>query len=151
MKPNRIIAVGILATGLTVAFGQAAASDDTVAKVSRVEGNTLVNQGAEYVPASDGLPLREGDLVMAMEGGSATITFSDGCVYKLDENMILTVGAADSCTRGLFSLSQANPFPAATGLTTGAAFAGLTGLIIAGAAIAGSDDVRIDRPRPPSP
>ena len=119
--------------------------------MTRVEGSALVNQGAEYVPASDGLSLREGDLVMAMDGASATITFSDGCVYKLDENTILTVGAADSCTRGLFMLSQANPFPAATGLTAGAAFAGLTGLIIAGSAIAGSDEVRIDRPRPPSP
>ena len=88
---------------------------------------------------------------MAMEGGTATITYSDGCVYKLDENTILTVGAADSCTRGLFLLSQANPFPAATGLAAGSAFVGLTGLIIAGGAIAGTDEIRVERPRPPSP
>ena len=52
MKPNRIIAAGILATGLTVAFGQAAASDDTVATVTRVEASALGHQGAAYVPVT---------------------------------------------------------------------------------------------------
>ena len=153
MKPHRIVAAGILATGLTVAFGQAAASEP-VATITQIDGIALVSQGSDYVTATAGMSLREGDRLMAMEGGSATITYKDGCVHNLADNTIATVGSVESCATGALASSQVGPYVAAAApaATVGAAIAGVVGVIVIAGAIGDNDnDTRIQLPRPPSP
>jgi hypothetical protein len=151
MKPHRIVAAGILATGLTVAFGQAAANEP-VATVTHIDGIALVSQGSDYVTATAGMSLREGDRLMAMEGGSATITYKDGCVHNLADNTIATVGSVESCATGALASSQVGPYvaQAVPAATMGLVVAGVVGAIVIGGAIGDSDnDTRIQLPPPP--
>ena len=155
MKPHRIVAAGILATGLTVAFGQAAASEP-VATITQIDGIALVSQGSDYVTATSGMSLREGDRLMAMEGGNATITYANGCVHSLADNTITTIGSAESCANGSLASSQVGPYVAqaagGNNAAIGAAIAGVVGVIVVAGAIGDDDnDTRIQLPPPPSP
>ena len=153
MKPNRIVAAGILAAGLTVAFGQAAASEP-VATITHIDGIALVGQGSDYVTATSGMSLREGDRLMAMEGGSATITYTNGCVHNLADNTIATVGSAESCANGSLASTQVGPYvaQAVAPATMGLVVAGVAGAVIIGSQIGDSDnDTRIQLPPTPSP
>lgn len=78
----------------TVATASAA---DSVGTLSGIEGHTFVSQGAQYVKGRVGMKLMEGDRLMAMEGGSAVVSFVDGCRYELTENELLSVGPVSSC------------------------------------------------------
>jgi hypothetical protein len=136
-----------LVTGLFVGYASANPAE-TVATLSQVSGLTLINQEADYVTATPGMALREGDRMMAMDGASATITFQDGCVYQLPPNSVLTVGGPESCSAGTLAAAKVGPViaqaaPAVDGFASpGLIAAGVLGtvVIVGAASNTGSDN-----------
>ena len=83
---------GLGGMGLALAADQA-----SIATVARVDGTAVVSQDARYVPARQGMILNEGDRLMVLEGGSAILTFADGCQYELGSMAMLTVSGVSTC------------------------------------------------------
>lgn len=133
------ISVIALACASTLAL-----ASEPVATVAKIQGIALVNQGADYVNAAPGMALRSGDRLMAMEGGSASIKFNDGCIHEMSDNEILTVGSATSCTDGTLAGARVGPYLAAAPgglLGTGLIAAGVIGtVVVVGVATSDSDD-----------
>ena len=96
MQMTKTIKTGLAAI-LFSATGVAAASD---AVLTSIDGVALVSQGGSYVTAQAQAPLATGDRVMVMEGGSAVITYADGCAYTLNDATVLTIGTQSPCDAG---------------------------------------------------
>ncbi|WP_301101388.1 hypothetical protein [Propionivibrio sp.] len=142
----------ILAAAIAAAFaGDALAADQIVlASLGDVNGKVLVNKGKGFVSAKDGMEVRTGDRVIALDKASAKVVYSDGCVTNLKENKLLTMGSqgcekqADNAGSENLKLAQAlggtrTDIPAGSGDLAGAGAggaaggaAGLTPLAIAG-------------------
>lgn len=144
------------ALGAALVLGSAQGSAaDAVATVSQIKGIALVNQGSEYVNAQQGMALYEGDRLMAMEGGSADLTFVDGCKVSVPDNQVVTIGNSSSCAAGTLSQRAVGPYLAAapaanSGVPTAALVAGgVVGLAVIVAAVANSDDDDNDDPISP--
>jgi len=92
----------------TLLAGSAFAAD-SVATLSAQEGTVLVNQGEEFVTATDAQALAAGDRVMVMEGASATITYADGCALPLIAGTLVELPAQSPCTGAVVSMQQVGP------------------------------------------
>jgi hypothetical protein len=53
--------------------------------------------GLEFVQAEPGQAVNAGDRILVMEGGSASITYSDGCVLQISSGSLITVPATSTC------------------------------------------------------
>ncbi|HEU0152049.1 MAG TPA: hypothetical protein VFQ84_01760 [Arenimonas sp.] len=82
---------------------------DSVATLSAQQGTVLVNQGDEFITATDAQALLAGDRVMVMEGGSAEITFADGCVLPLVSGSLVDVPATSTCAGAVASVQNIGP------------------------------------------
>jgi hypothetical protein len=79
-------------------IGMAVAADQAqVATLVRIDGAVVASQDAKYVPAREGMTLKQGDRLMVLEGGSANLAFADGCQYQLGEMAMLTVQGTSTC------------------------------------------------------
>lgn len=76
------------------------------ATLSGIDGTALVNQGEEFVTATEAQALQPGDQVMVMEGGSARISFADGCVLPVAGGSMVVVPAVSTCAGGVASTSR---------------------------------------------
>lgn len=85
------------------------AADESVAVLSAQTGTVLVNQGEEFITASDAQPLMAGNRVMVMEGGSAQLTFLDGCVLAVASGSLLDVPATSTCAGTVASVQVIGP------------------------------------------
>lgn len=101
IKLSTLVAASLLA-------GSAFAAD-SVATLSAQEGTVLVNQGEEFVTATDAQALMAGDRVMLMEGASATITFADGCAMPLVAGSLVELPAQSPCTGAVVNVQQVGP------------------------------------------
>mgnify|MGYP003574424974 CR=1 FL=1 len=97
---------------LTLALGVVSAAEP-VGTLSRIEGIAFVSQGAQYVAGREGMALKEGDRVMVMDGGNATISFGDGCNYSLGDNEVLSLGATSACASEAEGSYKVEPYAAA--------------------------------------
>jgi hypothetical protein len=137
-----------VAAALALSFAQAGAADAVaVATLSEVQGVALINQGSDFVTAKPGMALRQGDRLMAMEGGTAVLTYADGCKFNVADNQVFTVGSANSCTAGTLSQRPVGPYVAAAPAIGAGAMAGLaaagavaTVVVVGAASSSGSDD-----------
>jgi hypothetical protein len=98
-----VIAASMMLT--SVAF----AADEGAATLSSQQGTVLVNQGEEFVTASGAQVLHAGDRVMVMEGGSAEITYADGCVLPLASGSMVSVAALSTCAGEVAKVEQIGP------------------------------------------
>jgi hypothetical protein len=98
----------IIGAGVAVSLGVAAAVEP-VGEVARLEGLVVVSQGAKYVTATEGMALRAGDRLMALESGSVTVRFVDGCLLNLADNTLFTVGPVSSCASEAVGSYGVNP------------------------------------------
>jgi hypothetical protein len=96
MKIRNQINLAILSSlGL---IGMAVAADQAqVATLVRIDGAAVASQDANYVPAREGMTLKEGDRLMVLEGGSAILAFADGCQFELGEMAMLAVQGVSTC------------------------------------------------------
>lgn len=74
-----------------------AADPVPAAKVTRVEGNAIASQDARYLPAREGMALKEGDRLMVLENSTAIVSFADGCQYTLKDMGVLVVQKTSTC------------------------------------------------------
>lgn len=74
-----------------------AADPVPAAKVTRVEGNAIASQDARYLPAREGMALKEGDRLMVLDNSSAIVSFADGCQYTLKDMGVLVVQKTSTC------------------------------------------------------
>ncbi len=72
------------------------------------KGSVLVNQGKQFVTVQKGQLLAVGDRVLVMEGGTASLKFTDGCVQVLPAGTLATVQT--TCNAG--SLARVAPLSA---------------------------------------
>jgi hypothetical protein len=148
---NLRVGVSAILAG-AVCLATSVQATETVASLVQINGTALVNQGEQYTTAREGMTLRTGDRVMVMEGGSAVLKFADGCTHPVDDNRVLTVGSAESCSSGTLAQDAVGPYYAAAGAggaaTAGLAAAGVLGtvVIVGLSADTGSDE----RSTPPS-
>ncbi|WP_290885942.1 hypothetical protein [Arenimonas sp.] len=82
---------------------------DSVATLSAQQGTVLVNQGDEFVTATESQALLAGDRVMVMEGGSAQITFTDGCVLPLTSGSLVDVPEVSTCAGAVANVQNIGP------------------------------------------
>ena len=159
---NRVKSTGVSAACAAALLSMGAASADSIGQIKLVEGSAMISQGAQYVPAREGMQLQELDRILVMENSSATLSFNDGCEYRMSDSEMLTLGAQSLC--GKQATDPAAPSLAAIeqGATSQLGRVGaqsawiwlLGGGAVAGGAWAasnglGSDDRRPATPRPP--
>lgn len=82
---------------------------EPVATLSSQKGTVLVNQGEEFVTATDVQSLQPGDRVMVMEGGEAQISFADGCSMPLAAGSLAVVPAQSTCAGGKADVRRIGP------------------------------------------
>ncbi|MCX7034406.1 MAG: hypothetical protein NT046_10610 [Arenimonas sp.] len=97
-----LIAASLLLS--TAAF----AADGTATLVNQ-QGTVLVNQGEEFVTATQAQALKAGDRVMVMEGGTAQISFADGCVLPLASGSMAVVPETSTCAGAIANVEQIGP------------------------------------------
>lgn len=134
---SKQLGCGVLAMGATLVLSVASAAEP-VGAVARIQGSALINQGERYVPAREGMSVKEGDRMIATEGSSAVIKFNDGCQYTLPDTQVLTVGATSTCAAGgVVASYPVSPMPAAApgALSPLLGFAAASAAVIGGAAI----------------
>lgn len=87
------------------------AEDETgaFAKLERVSGHVLVNQGEGFVPATKGMVLKPGDRIMVQGDSQAKVEFSDECEVEIDENKMATIPSKSTCAGGSLAEQELNP------------------------------------------
>ena len=86
-----------------------AENEEPAASLTAQQGTVLVNQGDEFVTALPAQALKAGDRVLVMEGGSAELTFTDGCVLPLEEGSMLDVPAVSTCAGTVANVQSIGP------------------------------------------
>ena len=102
----------LLGACLTSVLGVASAAEPITGTLARITGVAVVSQGAQYVKGHEGMQLKEGDRLMVMDGGSAILSFTDGCQYSLADNEVLTIGATSTCASGAVGSYKIDPYTA---------------------------------------
>ena len=128
---NRVKSAGLAAACAAALLSMGAASADSIGQIKLVEGSAMISQGAQYVPAREGMQLQELDRILVMEDSSATLTFNDGCEYTMADSEVLTVGAESVCATQAAAPSIEAIEKGATS-QLGYAAGGATGLYILG-------------------
>lgn len=141
------------ATIATVAFAMftgsvGAASFD--AKISKIKGIVLVNQGESYSTAREEMTLNVGDRLMVMQGAKLDLVYQDGCNASFKESKIIEIGKLSTCEGGVAVVETTNPMfadAAPGGAAVGAVESGIptgglifSGVVVAGAVIVANDD-----------
>lgn len=85
------------------------AAGSPVATLGQQQGTVMVNQGEVFATATENQALSAGDRVLVMEGGSATLVFSDGCELPLAEGSLLEVGATSPCAGQVAQVQSIGP------------------------------------------
>jgi hypothetical protein len=111
MPKTTSLAKAIAAAGLTLGVTIAGAAEP-IGSFARIEGVAVVSKGAQYVKAHEGMPLKEGDRLMVMEGGRAILAFNDGCQYQVADNEVLTIGATSTCAANSGGSYKVDPYSA---------------------------------------
>lgn len=106
-----------------------AAASANAATLSAVNGQILVNPGSGYQAVTGGAELKPGDLVLAGPGGSAKLSFLDGCTAAVEPGSVVAIGQASPCASSSQwqQQEQGNVVNAGGGSSGGAGGAGAAG------------------------
>ena len=92
--------------------GMALCAPAFAATLGGVQGVVMVNRGNGYQTVTGPTQLNPGDVVVVNPGGSAQISYGDGCNVPVEVGAVVTVGAQSPCA------TQASE-PQGPGLGTG--------------------------------
>jgi hypothetical protein len=70
------------------------------ATIEPVQGNLSVNQGQGFQPITSRVDVNVGDTLMVGPGGSATVTYDDGCTVKVQPGAVTTIAPLSPCASG---------------------------------------------------
>jgi len=79
------------------------------ATLTQIRGDVQVNQGSEFVAASEAMTLQPGDRVLTATDGSAHITFDDGCDLDAAPNTLITLPETSTCAGGALLAQNVAP------------------------------------------
>jgi hypothetical protein len=100
-----------IARGLAALVSAMALSFSSYAYAATVvpgQGIVLVNQGNGYANVTEPTTVNPGDIVVVNPGGSAQLTYPDGCSLPVAVGAVVTVGAQSPCkTQGSLIPTQA--------------------------------------------
>lgn len=86
------------------------------------QGSLVINQGEGFQPVNGRIDANVGDSVMVAPGGTATVTYADGCTVDVQPGAVTTIAPISPCASG--SNAQATDFNwGAVALGAGAATA----------------------------
>ncbi len=128
----RLIALGLVLAALVA--GSALAQQpqqDTIAKLSDLEGNVLVSQGDAMVAATANQRVVAGTRVVTTSGAKVTVGYDVGCDVRLKENERFTVNIGP-CGALVASVQPLGPAAGAIGGGTVAAGGTAAGVSAAG-------------------
>lgn len=106
-----------------------AGSAASAATIAPVKGDVSVNQGQGFKKLDAAFEAKVGDAVMVSPGGSAKVSYADGCTIELKPGAVMVIAALSPCASG--SYADENDHNDNTGaLVFGAVTAGVTGFVI---------------------
>jgi hypothetical protein len=119
--------VGALCFGCAVLL----TSSTWAATLEPGQGDLSVNQGQGFQPVNSRVETKVGDSVMVGAGGTATLTYDDGCTVTVQPGSVTTIAPLSPCASG--SNAQTGDNTNSTGgLILGAAALGALGLGVYG-------------------
>ena len=140
-----------------LAFALAVGAPARAAILDGINGQVLVNRGGTYRIVKEPMELKAGESVLANPGGSAVVSYTDGCNVPVAPGSIVAVAAASPCAAamshdgaapaGVGGSSQTYGFNGVDGTTLGVGALVVGGVVGAAALIA----VGRDRDQPASP
>jgi hypothetical protein len=84
------------------------------------QGDLTVNQGQGFQPVNSRVDANVGDAVMVGPGGSATITYGDGCAVNVQPGSVATVAPISPCASGSYADDSTLSTAGAIGIGLGA-------------------------------
>lgn len=133
----KTFAKAVLATAIA-ALAMPAFAQDTIGTLTVTQGTVMTSTGGEFASASSGEGIQAGERIMVSEGGSASITFTNGAVVNYSAPGVYTVQMPVAGT--------------SVGSAGGASAAATAGIILGTAALGAAavdqmgDEVAPDRP-----
>lgn len=117
--------LGVLCIGGLLLAGSAASA----ATIQPVNGDVSVNQGQGFKKLDAAFEAKVGDAVMVSPGGSAKVSYADGCAIALKPGAVMVITELSPCASG--SYADEDDHNDHTGaLVFGAVVAGVTGFAI---------------------
>lgn len=75
----------------------ALAAPALAATLGSVKGSVMVNRGGGYQAVYGPTQLKVGDIVVVNPGGSAQLTYPDGCSVQVQMGAVVTIGEQSPC------------------------------------------------------
>lgn len=119
---------GLLAA-LCIGCSFLAGSAAWAATIEPVNGDVSVNQGQGFQKLNSAFEAKVGDAVMVSPGGSAKVSYADGCAIALKPGAVMVIGALSPCASGSYAEEDDHNDNTGT-LVFGAGMAGVTGFVI---------------------
>jgi hypothetical protein len=101
--------------GCTLLIG----SHSWAATIEPCLGDLTINQGKGFKPVTSRTSANVGDSVMVGPGGTATVTYDDGCKVSVQPGAVTTIAPLSPCASGSYAADMGLP-PAAAGAPAGA-------------------------------
>jgi hypothetical protein len=64
------------------------------------QGDLSINQGQGFQPVNSRVDTKVGDSVMVAPGGTATVTYDDGCTVTVQPGSVTTIAPLSPCASG---------------------------------------------------
>jgi len=81
---------GVIAAGILLVTAGVAAADD-VGRVKVVKGGVAIERGGRTLPATVGMAVQEGDVIVTGRDGAAGVTFNDDSLLSVGPDSALAV------------------------------------------------------------
>ena len=88
------------------------------------QGDLSINQGQGYQRVDGRINANAGDVVMVSPGGSATVSYADGCQVNVQPGSVMAIAPLSPCASGSMAQIPDSGFGGAGALTMGVLFAG---------------------------
>jgi len=116
---------GALCIGCLLLAGSAASA----ATIQPVKGDISVNQGQGFKKLDAAFEAKVGDAVMVSPGGSAKVSYADGCAIELKPGAVMVIAALSPCASGSYA-DEADHNDNTGALIYGGVVAGVSGFVI---------------------
>jgi hypothetical protein len=118
-----------LLTALSIGCLLVAGSAASAATIAPVKGDVSVNQGQGFKKLNAAFEAKVGDAVMVTPGGSAKVSYADGCAIEVKPGAVMVITALSPCASG--SYADEDDHNDNTGaLVFGGVVAGVSGFVI---------------------
>jgi hypothetical protein len=105
-----------------------AAAACRAASIQSIQGEVSVNQGQGFHQINGAVEVKAGDSVMVSPGGSATVSYADGCNVDLHPGAVMVIAALSPCASGSYAQEQDRNSDVTQWLI-GAGLLGVTGFV----------------------